>query len=197
MGDFTFSGAILAGGRSSRMGRDKAFLPIEGRPLIARQASLLREAGCSELIISGLRDIDYGIPNTLVVYDSVQDVGPLAGLAAALSAARHPWVLVIAVDLPRLDLTFLRRLLSLGAGRTGIVPHVPHGFEPLTALYPRTLLLEAEKAVSAGNYSLQALMTAAEKLSLIKRLELSPPEQDALVNWNNPQDYGLKNSGES
>ncbi len=192
MADFTFSGAILAGGRSSRMGRDKAFLPVGGEPLIARQARLLREAGCSELIISGLPNVDYGIPNALVVYDSVQDAGPLAGLAAMLSAARHPWVLVIAVDLPCLDPTFLRRLLSLGAGRTGAVPHVPHGFEPLTALYPRTLLLEAEEALAAGNYSLQTLVTAVEKLSLVKRLELSPSEQAALVNWNKPQDYVLK-----
>ncbi len=187
--DFAFSGAILAGGRSSRMGRDKAFLPVDGQPLIVRQTALLRAAGCSELIISGLPDIDYGIPHARVVHDSAKDAGPLAGLATVLSAARNPWILVIAVDLPRLDRAFLNRLLTLGGGRTGVVPHSPHGFEPLAALYPRALLPEAEKALAAGNYSLQALVTTGEKFSLITRLELSPDEQATLVNWNNPEDY--------
>ncbi len=186
---FPFSGAILAGGRSSRMGRDKAFLPIDGQPLIARQAALLREVGCPDLIISGRPGIDYGVADARLVHDPIPDAGPLAGLVSVLSAARHPWVLVIAVDLPRLDATFLNRLLALGAGRTGVVTHGPHGYEPLAALYPRALLLEAEAALQRGAYALHILVEHAEKLALVTRLKLEPGDINVLANYNTPDDW--------
>ena len=188
MSEFAFSGAIIAGGRSSRMGRDKAFLPVDGQPLIARQASLLRSLGCAELIISGRPGVDYGVPGARVVHDPIPDAGPMAGLVAVLSAAKHPWVLVIAVDLSRLDGDFLNRLLDRGGGRTGVVPHGPRGYEPLATLYPVALLAEAEAALLRGDYALHTLVELAEKLSLITRLELEPDNMNVLANCNTPGD---------
>jgi len=185
---FPFSGAIIAGGRSSRMGRDKAFIPIDGQPLITRQAALLRSLGTDDLIISGRPDTDYGVPGVRVVHDSISDAGPMAGLVAVLSAARHPWVLVIAVDLPRLDAAFLNRLLAFGGGHTGVVPHGPRGYEPLAALYPRALLFEAEAALQRGEFALHTLVTLAEELSLVTRLELESDDMSTLANWNSPDD---------
>ena len=185
---FPFSGAILAGGRSSRMERDKAFLPIAGQPLIARQAALLRSLGTDDLIISGRPDTDYAIPHARLVHDPIPDAGPLAGLVAVLSAAHHPWVLVLAVDLPHLTPAFLRSLLHSGAGRTGIVPRTAYGWEPLAALSPRTLLPAAEAALRSGRYSLQPFIDQAEHSGTIRRL-LVPSENHALfTNWNSPED---------
>lgn len=189
---FPFSGAIFAGGRSSRMGRDKAFLTIDGQTLIARQAALLRGLGASELIISGRPDVDYGISDARIVYDPVKDAGPLAGLVAVLSAARHAWVLVVAVDLPKLDAAFLNRLLALGGGRTGVVPHGPRGHEPLAALYPRALLPEAEAALQRGDYALHTLVERAEKNPLVTQFELKPADLNALANCNTPDDLPPK-----
>jgi len=188
MPSFPFSGAIIAGGRSSRMGLDKAFLPVDGQPLVALQAARLREVGCAELIISGRPGTDYGVPGSLVVHDPIPDAGPLAGLVAVLSAARHPWVLVIAVDLPRLDVDFLNRLLVLGGGHTGVVPHGPHGYEPLAALYPRALLPEAETALRRGDYALHTLVENARALALIHLLPLGGEDSFTLKNWNSPED---------
>ena len=185
---FPFSGAILAGGRSSRMGRDKAFLSIDGQPLIVRQAALLRSLGTDDLIISGRPDTDYGIPDARVVHDPIPDAGPLAGLVSVLSAARHPWVLVIAVDLPRLDVAFLNRLLALGGGHTGIVPHGPRGYEPLAALYPRSLLLEAETALRNGEFALHTLIENAHADALVQFLHLGEDDLPMLANWNSPGD---------
>jgi len=188
MAEFSFSGAILAGGRSSRMGRDKAFLPVDGQPLIARQAALLRSLGTDDLIISGRPNTDYGVPGARIVHDSVPDAGPLAGLVAVLAAARHPWVLVIAVDLPRLDTSFLNRLLSIGAGRTGVAPHGPRGYEPLAALYPRTLLPALEAALRVGCCSLQPLIAGAELSGAVRRLAVTPGNHELFANWNSPED---------
>jgi molybdopterin-guanine dinucleotide biosynthesis protein A len=188
MSDFPFSGAIIAGGQSSRMGRDKAFLTIAGQTLVARQASLLREAGCAELILSGRPEVDYGVPDAHRVQDTVTGAGPMAGLAAALAAASHPWVLVLAVDLPRLNLDFLYRLLAVGGGHTGVVPHGPRGHEPLAALYPRALLTEVEAALARKTFALHTLVEHAETLGLITRWELTPADAPLLANWNTPED---------
>ncbi|MFA6288759.1 MAG: molybdenum cofactor guanylyltransferase [Opitutaceae bacterium] len=188
MPSFLFSGAIIAGGRSSRMGRDKAFIPVDGQPLVSRQAALLRSLGTDDLIISGRPGTDYGVTGVRVVHDPIPDAGPLAGLVAVLSAARHPWVIVVAVDLPRLDAAFLNRLLTLGGGHTGVVPHGPHGYEPLAALYPRALLPEAEAALQRGEYALHTLVENARALSLIHLLPLGEEDSFALKNWNSPGD---------
>src|SRR5688500_7809469 len=95
-----FSGAVLAGGRSIRMGRDKALLPVGGRALVTIAADALRDAGASEVLVIGGDAValqDLGL--TLVV-DRWPGEGPLAGLATALAAAHDEVVAVLACDLP-------------------------------------------------------------------------------------------------
>ncbi|CAM3109742.1 molybdenum cofactor guanylyltransferase [Rariglobus hedericola] len=196
MPDFAITGAILAGGRSSRMGRDKAFLPFpapDGPPLIAHQAALLRSLGITDLIISGRLDTDYAttLPNARVVHDTVPDAGPLAGLIAILAAASHPWVLILAVDLPQLTPTYLQKMISTGGGRIGVVPYGPHGYEPLAGLYPRTLLPRLQAALDAGHFRLQKLLHESTQEALIKALPLEPAEIDLFSNWNTPADAGI------
>lgn len=185
---FPVTGAILAGGRSSRMGRDKAFLTVDGTTLIARQAALLRSVGIDDLIISGRAGIDYAVPDARVVTDQISDAGPLGGLSAILGAARHPWVLVIAVDLPHLTPSYLKKVLSAGEGHTGVVPHGPHGYEPLVALYPRTLLATTQAALSAGQFSLQHFVQNEVSKSGLTSLNISEIEVPLFTNWNTPAD---------
>jgi molybdopterin-guanine dinucleotide biosynthesis protein A len=182
------TGAILAGGRSSRMGRDKAFLTLDGVPLITRQVALLRSLGIDDLLISGRSGVDYTVPSARVVIDQVADAGPLGGLSALLAAARHPWVLVIAVDLPYLTADYLQSLLAAGNGHTGIVPHGPRGYEPLVALYPRSLLARLESALAENRLGLQKLLQAAVEESVMQSREITSAERSLFTNWNTPQD---------
>ncbi len=188
MPEFSVSGAILAGGRSSRMGEDKAFLTIDGVPLVSRQATLLRSLGIDDLLISGRPGVDYAVPGAQVVTDRVPDAGPLAGLAALLAAARNPWVLVIAVDLPCLSSSYLHTLLATGGGRTGVVPQGPHGYEPLVALYPRALLPTIETALTERRLSLQALLQSAVAESVLIPLGIGTSDLPFFTNWNTPDD---------
>lgn len=100
-------GVVLAGGRSTRMGRDKALLEWQGRPLIEHQLALLRAAGVDSVEVSGERPAYRGIA------DAQPQAGPLAGLAGI--AAAHAYdaeLLVIPVDMPLLQPALLRRLRS-------------------------------------------------------------------------------------
>lgn len=170
------------------MGRDKAFLTVDGTPLIARQAALLRSLGIEDLIISGRAGVDYTVPDARVVTDPIADAGPLSGLSAIFGAARHPWVLVIAVDLPHLTPSYLQKVLSAGGCHTGVVPHGPHGYEPLVALYPRSLLPSAETALAAGQFSLQRFIESEVVKSSLIPLEISEIESVRFTNWNTPED---------
>ncbi|WP_049621206.1 molybdenum cofactor guanylyltransferase [Frateuria defendens] len=98
-------GVVLAGGLSSRMGRDKALLPWQGRPLIEHQLAVLREAGVAEARVSGDR------PDYAGIADAQPQAGPLGGLAGVAAVlAGEAELLVIPVDMPRLQATLLQRL---------------------------------------------------------------------------------------
>lgn len=183
------SGVVLAGGRSQRMGRDKAFLTVEGQSLVQRQAALLKAVGCTDLLISGRPDVDYAVPHARIVFDHQPDAGPLAGLVAALNAAQQEWLLVLAVDLPRITADFLRTLLAQRSAGRGVVPFGRHGFEPLIACYPRVVLSLAMHAAEHSDYSLQHLVAQAESHGLVTRLRLSAGDETLLTNWNAPGDF--------
>jgi molybdopterin-guanine dinucleotide biosynthesis protein A len=98
-------GVVLAGGLSSRMGRDKALLEWQGRPLIERQLAVLREAGVDEVRVSGERAAYGGIA------DALPQAGPLGGLAGVAKAEPGDVdLLVMPVDMPLLRAELLRRL---------------------------------------------------------------------------------------
>src|SRR5689334_8223671 len=99
------TGAVLAGGQSRRMGRDKATLAHDGRPLWARQAGILRETGADPVaVVRAPGQAPLGLPDDLLLWhDTVAAVGPLAGLHIALSQCRTSLLAVLAVDMPRVD----------------------------------------------------------------------------------------------
>ncbi len=98
-------GIVLAGGRSTRMGRDKAMLPWNGRPLIEHQLAVLRIAGVDEARVSGY------CPDYDGIADALPRAGPVGGLAGvAAELEEDVWLLVIPVDMPLLSGALLRRL---------------------------------------------------------------------------------------
>lgn len=129
--------SILAGGNSSRMGRDKARLEIAGQPLLTRQIQLPREVGAREIFISGRADRDYSRFGCPVLLDRFPGGGPLAGMERALVASSSTHLLVLAVDMPNLTPAVLERLLKNGGKGKGVLPRIGRRLEPLAALYPK------------------------------------------------------------
>ena len=180
-----FSAVLLAAGRSTRMGRDKALLEIAGVPLWRRQREVLESAGATEIFVSARADQAWAATQN-VVRDAVPDGGPLGGIAAALERAAHPHLAVLAVDLPRMEPAWFAALLAACAPDAGAVGRHGGFFEPLAAVYPRVLLPLAAAALARGEFSLQRLLTAAVAQRLMRVREIGPAEAAMLANWNEP-----------
>jgi molybdopterin-guanine dinucleotide biosynthesis protein A len=188
------TGAVLAGGHSRRMGRDKSLLEIDGQPLWRHQVAVLGAAGCVSVGVVRRPDqaplpLPPGIP---LWVDSVLNAGPLAGLHAALLACRTDLLVVVAVDLPRLDPAWFDWLASsCGPGRGAIARHPGGEYEPLAAIYPRAALVGVTARLHGLDLSLQSLAAALVACGQLAAIHLPAGRANVLANWNTPADAAL------
>lgn len=184
----TYAAAVLAGGASTRMGRDKALIEMEGTSLIERQLRLLASLRPAELWLSG-RYLLSGMPAGIrTVPDRVAGQGPLGGLDAVLSSMGAAQVLVIAVDMPCLSEPFLRALLDARIDGKGIVPLAADGLEPLAAVYPSAVLPVVERRLTEGLLSLRAFVEECCALDLVSVWPVPSEFERCLMNCNSPAD---------
>ncbi|MBV8673135.1 MAG: molybdenum cofactor guanylyltransferase [Acidobacteriaceae bacterium] len=159
---------ILAGGRSTRMGRDKALLPFRGRPLIEHAVAKLRALGFSPRVAGTRPDLG---AYAAVIPDHYPGSGPLAGIEAALCASDSDLNLFLPIDLPLLPAGFLR-WLSARAHETSALATIPclQGRpQPLCAVYHRNLLPYAQAALAAGDRKVTRVL---EKAAVTTRSKL-------------------------
>lgn len=141
------AGWILTGGRSSRMGADKAFLKVDGRPLAVRAAETVAVV-CGAVALVG-DPAKYGVWGFPVVADRFPGAGPLAGIEAALSVTTADWNLIVACDMPALDEVTLEALFVPDCDCA--LPQYPDGnVEPLCAVYHRRCHAGIRAALEAG-----------------------------------------------
>lgn len=147
---------ILAGGSSTRMGTDKAFVMLGGRILLARALDVCR-AVTSDVRIAG--NEKKFAPYAPVVEDLFPGCGPLAGIHAALRASSTDLNVVLAVDVPFVTPALLHFLVAQARDSTAMVtvPRAGKGFQPLCAVYRRSFAEAAEAALRAGRYKIDAL----------------------------------------
>jgi molybdenum cofactor guanylyltransferase len=155
-------GWVLAGGRSLRMGRDKAGVVLAGRPLLEHMLEKLRALDLRARV-AGLRA---SVPDIAaeVLNDAHPDCGPLSGIETALTKSEAPRVLVVGVDLPLLETEFLAWMLERAAttGAMATIPRLGGELQPLCAVYRRELLGGVTAALEAGDYKVtQAVERAA------------------------------------
>jgi len=147
----TRTGFVLAGGRSSRMGRDKALLEWQGARLIGRVAEAVAAAAGGVALIGD--PARYGALGYPVFPDIFSGCGPLAGIHAALSATPADWNLVVACDMPDVEAGLLRELLERAeaGGQDCLLPAGESGRpEPLCAVYHRRALPAIQRALENG-----------------------------------------------
>ena len=183
-----FDAVILAGGRSSRMGRDKAWLPLDGRPLLASQLERVSSLDPGELIISGRPGVDYSAFPYRVVLDAEPDRGPLGGITTAFAATSAPQLLVLAVDLPHMTADWLRQLLGRSTSACGVVPRVEGEWQPLAALYPRACRGIVREALRGSARVIGDFVLSAFAAGLVIPWDVPHPDRSCLHNWNRPED---------
>ncbi|MCU1486099.1 MAG: putative molybdenum cofactor biosynthesis protein [Actinomycetia bacterium] len=157
------AGAVLTGGASRRMGRDKALLPVDGVPLAVRVARVLAEAGADPVLAVG-GDLDgLRAAGLTAVPDPRQGAGPLAGIAAALRALDADIVVVLACDLPAASALAVRAVVDALAADPDAhvaVPVVDGLPQPLHAAWRRSALPVVEAALDAGQGAVRHVLDA-------------------------------------
>jgi molybdopterin-guanine dinucleotide biosynthesis protein A len=186
---------VLAGGRSSRMGTDKAFVVFNRQTLL--EGSLARlSAVASGTWIVGSRE-KFG-PFGNVVEDEFPDHGPLGGIHAALRASKADLNLVLAVDMPFVDVRFLKYLIAkAGAGKAVVtLPRAGGGWQPLCAVYRKRFSESAEMALRAGNNKIDPLFAQYE-VQVLAEAELLKDgfSADMFRNVNTPEELTALGKG--
>lgn len=186
-----FTGAVMAGGASRRMGQDKATLEFNGELLWQRQVRILREAGANPVGV--VRRPDQAVlsldASTPLWFDQASGIGPLAGLHAALVACQTEWLAVVATDMPHIDAEWFHWLLGYCRPGIGAITQQADGlFEPLAAIYPRAALASANQRLTAGPHSLQSLAMHLHQENQVTVVPLPANKSAQVANWNSPQD---------
>jgi molybdenum cofactor guanylyltransferase len=162
---------ILAGGKSTRMGMDKAFVEYEGRTLLMRTLDLARSVA-TEVWIVGSNEKFAGLAP--VLEDIFHDCGPLGGIHAALRASPTELNLMLAVDTPFVSLAFLQYLISQARSApeaAAIVPRTGGTWQPLCAIYRLEFAGVAENALRAGENRIDRLFDVVP-IRVIEQQEL-------------------------
>lgn len=182
------TGLLLAGGRSRRMGVDKALLPFDGRPLAVRVLGLLRQACPVVLVVSGdgerLAWLGCG-----QVADAVPGAGPLGGLAAGLERVRTPLAAVVAVDMPFASPAVLRMLAERWDGEDAVVPVTGEGPQPLHAVYAASAAPALRAALAGPDRSVRGALRSL-RVSWVgpEVWRAADPSGRFAVNLNRPED---------
>jgi molybdenum cofactor guanylyltransferase len=184
------AGFILAGGESSRMGREKALLEIGGMPLILRTARLVESVAGSATVVGESPAIRALGLDT--VADDWPGAGPLGGIATALRTSRAGWSLVVACDLPYLTRAWLEYLVScaLASDADAVIAMNLGGAEPLCAAYRETAEPAIRSAVALGNRKVRSMLENLRG-EVIEPAEWKRFDSDGYLfkNMNSPEDY--------
>ncbi len=189
--------SIQAGGKSSRMGQDKALMPFHGKPLIETVLARLAPLA-DEIIVTTNAPENYAFLGVPLFRDIVPERGALGGLYTALKSATQDQVAVVACDMPFASSQFFRAATKLMSTRAAdiVIPQTPNGLEPLHALYRRNICLDPiERALEANQWKVIAWFDAvnAHVLSVAETAALNP---DGLAFWNlnTPEDFAKAES---
>ena len=187
------TGVVLAGGASRRMGHDKAFLELGGRPLIEivveRMASV-----CAEVVVVAGDARPYAGLGVRLVEDRFRGVGALGGLHAGLEAATHELSLIVGCDMPFLIPDLLRAFAGWVAGfDAAVLRHGEKGYlEPLHGAYGRTCLPAIEEAIQARRRRIVAFFPQV-RVHYVPPADVMPfdPDLHSFRNVNTPQDWEM------
>lgn len=202
---------ILAGGASTRMGQNKLWLMLDGQPLIARVLRRVLPVA-SEIILSAndaqpFAPLLGALPVPVIVApDQYAGAGPLAGLHAGLTAARHELALLLAADMPFVNLPLVRHLCGLAADYDAVIPMAPVRHiakrrfprpepgalveQPLHALYRRACLPAITARLDAGEYQMLSFFADVRtRYAAPEALRPFDPHLLSFFNVNTPDDW--------
>ena len=176
----SWAGYVLTGGKSSRMGRDKAMLPWQGTRLALHIGREVEQAVGNVTLVGviGAKELwPQAIP------DAIAEIGPLGGLITALRHTTADWNLIVACDLPHVDRELVGKIrAAAGEDADCVACRTEQGWEPLCAAYHRSVLPIAEEFAAGGRYKMQEFLRAL-------RVTAVAADPFVLHNVNTPEDW--------
>jgi len=185
-----YSIVIQAGGNSSRMGVDKSFISLCGKPLIKHVIKNVKRAG-NEIIITTNDTTGYSNYEFILVPDYYPNYGALAGLHAGIKAAKNDRIIVVANDMPFINIALVEYMKDLMKAEVDVViPQNNKGLEPFHAIYRKSTCLPAiEKAIQQNSKRIISWFPAVKVQVVDKRVvESMDPEGLAFFNVNTPEE---------
>ncbi|HOJ70433.1 MAG TPA: molybdenum cofactor guanylyltransferase [Syntrophorhabdaceae bacterium] len=185
-----FTCAILAGGASVRMGKDKATMEIKNRPLIGHVYDRIKGIFDDIIIISNNPQVmnDEGVP---VVKDIVPIQSTLTGIVSALIHSRNPYVFIVACDMPNISTDGIRYMLENIKGEDIIIPRIDKGFEPLHAIYSRSCITYMLRLLEKRDFRISSVFSYVQ----VKVIEDNPhfyhKGRSVFININRMEDLNL------
>lgn len=182
------TGIILAGGKNLRMGRNKAFLEVDGERIIDRTRAIFVDLFEEVLLVTN-SPLDYISLNLRIVTDLYQDKGSLGGIFTGLFYASHPYAFVAACDMPFLNKKLIQHLMDLSTRFDIVIPRMEDGWEPLHAVYSQKCLPFMQKLLLENNLKI------IDFFDKVRKREVPPgeirqydPRLLSFLNLNTPDD---------
>ena len=185
------SGIVLAGGRSTRLGIDKSLIAFDGIPLIARVVERIRSVVQECIVVTNDAAKFAGVlTDVRFVPDALTRRAALVGIYSGLLAARHDHALVVACDMPFLNIALLRHLTALTDECDVVIPRRGKGQEPLHAVYARSCIAPIERSLQRGDVTIISFFPEV-KVCYVEESALRQfdPEGLSFVNINTPDDW--------
>lgn len=183
----TITGVILAGGKSSRMGKDKALLPYKGRPLIHTVLDRMHSV-FSNVVISVRSDVELGDLAVDRVADHYPEIGPLGGITSVLEAGEGQ-IFCVACDMPFLNLRLMEYIANMD-GFDAVIPVWQERLQVLHSLYSRNMLPLFQSALQEGRFRISDSFSRANIRYVSKHeIQALDPDGASFSNLNTPADY--------
>lgn len=184
--------AVLAGGQSRRMGRDKAFLPIGGRPAVQRVLERVVSLSDDVILVTNAPDKYVPYTNCRIIGDIYPGKGSLGGIYSALVAAWYPHCLIVACDMPFLNTRLLKYLARLASiwDYDVVVPRISEKWETLHAVYSKRCLYPIEQCLRQGQLRVRSFFESVRVCVVERyRLERFDPLLRSFLNMNTPEEW--------
>jgi molybdopterin-guanine dinucleotide biosynthesis protein A len=181
--------AILCGGKSSRMGRSKSFLPYGGKTLIEHRFEQIKDLFAEVVLVANDPD-SYSQLSVDVVKDIIPNRGPLVGILSALLVSEYEHTFVIACDMPLVDNRLIREMCQQRNGTDVLVLTHEDGVEPLLGIYSKRCIQPLEEAIFEENLKAQDFLTGIQ--AQLFQFDPARHGKNGLppyFNVNTPQDY--------
>lgn len=185
------SAAVLAGGDSRRMGKDKAFLDLGGKPLIEVILDQLEELFEEVLVVANAPEKFQHLP-VKIVSDIYREgsKNALRGIHAGLTAASYPSCLMVACDMPFLSGSLLRFMSQYAWDYELVIPHVDGYYQPLFAFYGRSTLEHIARALERGEHKIIDVYEGFHIKKITgEAIRVHDPQMMSFVNVNTAEDY--------